>query len=86
MGYYFKILPEVSKRICPITSLLRKGVHVLHESHRAHNLVKCAAPRVLVFPNREAFTDGSRPFYVCCDACIDVCGADLEQEQPGGSA
>ena len=42
-------------------------------------------PPVLVFPIWDAVADGSRPFHVCCDACIDGFGATFEQEQPDGS-
>ena len=40
---------------------------------------------ILVVPGWDAVADGSRPFHVYCDACIDSVGAALEQEQPDGS-
>ena len=43
------------------------------------------APPILVFPDWDAVADGSRPFHVYCDACIDGFGAALELEQPDGS-
>ena len=48
-------------------------------------LVELAAPPILVFPDWDAAADGSLPFHVYCDACIEGFGAALEQEQPGGS-
>ena len=48
-------------------------------------IAELAAPPILVFPNWDAVPDGSRPFHVYCDACIDRFGATLEQEQPDGS-
>ena len=46
-------------------------------------LAELATPPILVFPYWEAVTDGSCPFHVYCDACIDGLGAALEQEQGG---
>ena len=48
-------------------------------------LAEFATPLILIFPNGDAVTDGSRPFHVYCDACIDGFGAALEQEQADGS-
>ena len=48
-------------------------------------LAELATPPTLVFPNRDAVADGSRPFHVYCDACIDGFGAAFEQEQADGS-
>ena len=48
-------------------------------------LAELATPPILVFPNRDAVADGSRPFHVYYDACIDGFGAALEQEQVDGS-
>ena len=48
-------------------------------------LVELATRPILVFPNWDAVADGSRPFHVYCDACIDGFGAALEQEQEDGS-
>ena len=39
---------------------------------------------ILVFPSWNAVADGSRPFNVYCDACIDELGATVEQEQAYG--
>ena len=48
-------------------------------------LAELATPPIVVFPNWDAVADGSRPFHVYCDACIDGFGAALEQEQEDGS-
>ena len=48
-------------------------------------MAELATPPILVFPNWDAVADGSRPFHVYCDACIDGFGAALEQEQGDGS-
>ncbi|MEO9747519.1 MAG: ribonuclease H family protein, partial [Marinobacter sp.] len=48
-------------------------------------LAELAAPPILVFPDWDAVSDGSRPFHAYCDACIDGFGAALEQEQSDGS-
>ena len=48
-------------------------------------LTELAALLIFVFPDWNAVADGSRPFHVYCDACIDGFGAALEQEQPSGS-
>ena len=48
-------------------------------------LVELTTPPVLVFPDWDAVADGTSPFHVYCDACIDGFGAALEQEQTDGS-
>ena len=48
-------------------------------------LAELAARPILDFPDWKAVDDGSRPFHVYCDECIDGFGAALEQEQPDGS-
>ena len=44
-------------------------------------LAELSTPPVLVYPNRDAVTDNSRPFRLYCDASVDGFGATLEQEQ-----
>ena len=86
--YYRKLLRDLSKRIHPITSLLRRGVkfeftpatEVVREI-----LAELAAPPILAFPDWDAVADGSPPFHVYCDAFIDGFGAAYEQEQTDGS-
>ena len=45
-------------------------------------LAELAAPPILAFPDWDAVTDGSRPFHVYCDACIDGFGACLLYTSP----
>ena len=40
-------------------------------------LAELAVPPILVFPDWDAAADGSRPFHVYYDACIDDFGAAL---------
>ena len=44
-------------------------------------LTELATPPFLGFPDWDAVVDGSRPFHVYCDACIDRFRAILKQEQ-----
>ena len=89
VGYCHKFLRDLSKRIRPITSILRKGVKFeftpAMEVIVRNILVELADPPILVFFDWDAVADGSRPFHAYCDACIDGSGAALEQEQPDGS-
>ena len=89
VGYYRKFLRELSKRIRPITSLVRKEVKFeftpAMEVIVREILAELAAPPILVSPDWNAVADGSRPFHVYCDACIDGFRAALKQEQPDGS-
>ena len=48
-------------------------------------LAELATPPILFFPTWGAVADGSRPFHVYCDACIDRFGAAHGQEQEDGS-
>ena len=89
INYYRKILPDLSKRIRPINAFLRKGVKFAFtpamEKLVRENLAELTTPPVLVFPDWDAVADGTRPFHVYCDACIDGFGAAFEQEQTDGS-
>ena len=89
INYYRKKLPDLSKRLRPINSLLRKGVKFAFspaiKKLVLETLAELATPPILVFPNWDAVADGSRPFHVYCDACIDGFSAALEQEQRDGS-
>ena len=68
ISYYRKFLPDMSKRIRPITALLKKGVIFSFtpsmEAIVRDILAELAAPPVLVFPDWGAVEDGSRPFGV----------------------
>ena len=89
VNYYRNILPDLSKRLRPINALLRKGVKFAFtpamDKLVREILAELTTPPVLVFPDWNAVADGSRPFHVYCDACIDGFGAALEQEQTDGS-
>ena len=89
LSYYRKFLPNMAKRIRPITSLLKQGAKFVFTSDMGaivrKLLAELSTPPILVFPDWDAVTDGSRPFRLYCDASIDGFGATLEQEQPDGS-
>ena len=89
VGQYCKLLRNLSTRIRPITSLLRKGVKFeftpTMEVIEGKILAEFATPPTSVFPDWETVADGSHPFHVYCDACIDGFVTALEQEQPDGS-
>ena len=89
INYYRKILPDLSKRLRPINALLRKGVKFAFtpamEKLVREILAELTTPPVLVFPDWDAVADGTRPFHVYCDACIDRFGGALELEQTDGS-
>ena len=79
----------MTKRVRPITALLKKGATFgftppMEETVRAL-LAELAAPPILVFPDWDAVIDKSRPSRLHCDASTDGLGATLEQEQPDGS-
>ena len=89
INYYRKVLPDLSKRLRPINSLPWKGVKFAFtpamEQLVREILAELATPSIPVFPKWDAVADGSRPFHVYCDACVDGFGAALEQEQEDGS-
>ena len=72
INYYSNFLPDVSKRLRPINSLLRKGVKFAFtpamEKLVREILAELATPPILVFPNWDAVADSSRPFHVQCGA------------------
>ena len=89
LNCYRKFLPNMAKRVRPITSLLKKGATFsftppMEAAVRAL-LAELAAPLILVFPDWDAVIGKSRPFCLHCDASTDVLGATLEQEQLDGS-
>ena len=89
VNYYRNFLPDLSKRLRPIYALLRKGVKFAFtpamEKLVGEILAELTTPAVLVIPAWDAVADGTSPFHVYCDACIDGFGAALEQEQTDGS-
>ena len=89
LSYYRKFLPNMARRIRPITVLLKKGIafdftSTMEDTVRAL-LAELAAPPILVFPDWDAVIDTSRPSRLHCDASTAGPGATLEQEQPDGS-
>ena len=66
LSYYRNFLPDMSKRIRPITTFLKKGVNVLVRSSMEDivrdMLAELAAQPVLAFPDWDAVEDSSRPF------------------------
>ena len=89
LSYYRKFLPNMAKRVRPITALLKKGATFsftppMEEAVRAL-LAELTTPPILVFPDWNAAFDKSRPFRLHCDASTDGLGATLEQEQTDGS-
>ena len=89
INHYSNFLPDLSKRLRPIYSLLRRGIKFAFtpamEKLMREILAELATPPIVLFSDWDAVTDGSRPFHVYCDACIDGFGAALEQEQADGS-
>ena len=89
LSYYRKFLPNMARRIRPITAFLKKGTafdfnSTMEDTVRAL-LAELAAPPMLVFPDWDAVIDTSRPFRLHCDTSTAGLGATLEQEQPDGS-
>ena len=86
---WYQLLPQLLARLAqeasPDYSLLRKGVTfaftpAMKELVR-ETLAELPTPQIVVFSSWDAVADGSRPFHVYCDACVDGFGAALEQEQ-----
>ena len=88
LSYYRKFLPQMAKRIRPITVLMKKGAVFQFtsemESIVRELLAELASPPVLVYPDWEGVSDDSRPFRLYCDASVDGFGGTLEQEQRDG--
>ena len=89
LSYYRKFLPNMARRIRPITALLKKDVafdftSTMEDAVRAL-LAELAAPPILVFSDWDAVIDTSRPFRLHCDARTAGLGATLEQEKSDGS-
>ena len=85
LSHYRKFLRDTTKRIWPITSLLKQGVKFVFtpsmEAIVRELLRELSTPPILVYPNWDAVTDNSRPFLLYCDANVDGFGTTLEQEQ-----
>ena len=76
INYYRNVLPDLSKRLHPSNSLLRKEAKFAFtldmEKLVREILEELATSPILVFPNRDAVADGSRPFHLFSDACIGL--------------
>ena len=80
-----KILPHLSRRLQPITRLLKKDVPFSFDAEMeaiVREILKVLTkPPVLVYPDFEAARHGSRKFRLYCDASAAGFGAMLEQPQ-----
>ena len=89
LSYYRKFLPDLAKRLRPVTDLLKQRTPFRFtpemEKLIRDLLRELTEPHVLAYPDWDAAIDGSRPFRLYCDACRDGFGATLEQQQPDGS-
>ncbi|CAB1110991.1 unnamed protein product [Ectocarpus sp. CCAP 1310/34] len=89
LSSYRKFLPNMAKRIRPLTTLLTKQEKFIFTPSMEQAvrvlLAELANPPVLVYPDWDVVSDGSRPFHLYCDASRDGFGGTLEQEQPDGS-
>ena len=89
LSYYRKFLPNLSRRLQPITRLLKKDVLFSFDAEMEAAIRKIlkvlTKPPVLVYPDFEAARDGSRKFRLYCDARAAGFGATLEQPQKGNT-
>ena len=79
--YNFKSLPNMARRKCPITVLLKSQQKTLFTL----SLRKSQPNRSSLFSVLNAVFKCSRPFYLLCDANTDGLGVTLKQKQPDGS-
>ena len=77
-SYYLRPLPNMARRIRPITTLLKPQL----ETSFALSLRNSQPYRSLAFPVWDAMITKSRPLRVLCDASTDGLGVTLEQKQP----
>ncbi|CAB1109084.1 unnamed protein product [Ectocarpus sp. CCAP 1310/34] len=68
LSYYRKFLPNTAKRIRPLTTLLKKQEKLIFtpsmEQAVRVMLAELANPPVLVYPEWDGVSDGSRPFHL----------------------
>ena len=85
LSYYRKFLPNLSRRLQPITRLLKKDVSFSFDAEMeavVREILKVLTkPPVLIYPDFEAARNGSRKFRLYCDASAAGFGATLEQPQ-----
>ena len=85
LSYYRKFLPNLSRRLQPITRLLKKDVpfsfNAEIEAVVREVLKVLTKASVLVYPYFEAAQNGSRKFRLYCGASAAGFGTTLEQSQ-----
>ncbi|CAB1102906.1 unnamed protein product [Ectocarpus sp. CCAP 1310/34] len=83
LSYHRKFLPNTATHIRPLTTLPKKQVKVLFTPSMEQAvrvlLFELANPPVLVYPDRDAVSDGSRPFHHYSDAHSDGFGRTLNK-------
>ena len=82
LSYCRKFLPNLGVKVRPLNALLKQGVRFEY-TDRMRPLVKTLLAELsrsatLVLPDWDAVTDGSRPFRIFSDACIDGFDACLK--------
>lgn len=89
LSYCKTNLPEIAKRIRPITPLLNQGVNFVFtpamETIVRKILKELSVPPFLVYPDWETVADSCRLFLLYYDASIDGFGGTLEHELKDGS-
>ena len=87
LSYYRKFLPNLSRRLRPITRLVKKDGPFSFDAEMeavVRDILKVLTnPPVLVYPDFEAARNSSRKFRLYCDASAAGFGATLEQSQNG---
>ena len=85
LSYCRKFLPSLSRRLEPITRLLKKDVPFSFDAEMdavVREILKVLTkPPVLVYLDFEAARDGSRRFRLYCDTSAAGFGATLERPQ-----
>ena len=89
LSYHRKFLPDLARRIRPITALQKNGATFEFTPTMEHTiralLTGLVTPPIYVFPDWDAVTDKSRHFRLHCDARMTGFGATLDEEQRDGS-
>ena len=90
LSYYRKFLPNLSRRLQPITRLLKKDVQFSFDPEMetvVRDILKVLTKSpVPVYADFEAARNGSRKFRLYCDASAAGFGATLEQPQKNNTA
>lgn len=84
VGHYRKSLCDLSERIRPTTSFLRKEIKLAFtpaiKAIERGIFAELTPPPILVFPNWDAVADGFCPLHVLFEAIFDGAGDVLEQK------